>query len=89
MCVMEEFDKATFAQVPLTVTGDPLQPVAVRAGAEDAYKVGVSPLWRVGKKMLGVYLPFRFRAGRPFHAGPPWRAMELGLKGMSAALARR
>jgi sulfide:quinone oxidoreductase len=89
MCVMEEFDKATFAQVPLTVTGDRLQPVAVRAGAEDAYKVGVSPLWRVGKKMLGVYLPFRFRAGRPFHAGPPWRAMELGLKGMSAALARR
>jgi hypothetical protein len=66
-----------------------LQPVAVRAGAEDAYKVGVSPLWRIGKKMLGVYLPFRFRAGRPFHAGPPWRAMELGLKGMSAALARR
>jgi NADH dehydrogenase FAD-containing subunit len=89
MCVMEEFDKATFAKVPLTVTGDPLQPVAVRAGAEDAYKVGVSPLWRIGKKMLGVYLPFRFRAGRPFHAGPPWRAMELGLKGMSAALARR
>jgi sulfide:quinone oxidoreductase len=89
MCVMEEFDKATFAQVPLTVTGDPLRPVAVRAGADDAYKVGVSPLWRIGKKMLGIYLPFRFRAGQPFHAGPPWRAMELGLKGMSAALARR
>jgi sulfide:quinone oxidoreductase len=89
MCVMEEFDKATFAQVPLTVTGDPVRPVAVRAGADDAYKVGVSPLWRIGKKMLGVYLPFRFKAGRPFHAGPPWQAMELGLKGMSAALARR
>ncbi len=89
MCVMEEFDKATFAQVPLTVTGDPLRPVEVRAGASDAYKVGVSPMWRIGKKMLGIYLPFRFRAGQPFHAGPPWRAMELGLKGMSAALARR
>jgi NADH dehydrogenase FAD-containing subunit len=88
MCVMEEFDTATFAQVPLVLTGDPLRPVAVRPGADDAYKVGVSPLWRVGKKMLGIYLPFRFKAGQPFHAGPPWRAMELGLKGMSAALAR-
>jgi NADH dehydrogenase FAD-containing subunit len=89
MCVMEEFDKATFAQVPLELTGDPQQPVAVRANANGTYKVGVSPLWRIGKKMLGVYLPFRFKAGQPFHAGAPWRAMELGLKGMSTALARR
>jgi len=89
MCVMEEFDKATFAQVPLELTGDPAQPVVVRPDADGAYKVGVSPLWRIGKKMLGIYLPFRFKAGQPFHAGPPWRAMELGLKGMSAALARR
>jgi sulfide:quinone oxidoreductase len=89
MCVMEEFDKATFAQVPLEVTGDPLRPVVVRPDANGAYKVGVSPLWRIGKKMLGVYLPFRFRAGQPFHSGAPWRAMDLGLKGMSAALARR
>jgi sulfide:quinone oxidoreductase len=89
MCVMEEFDKATFAQVPLVVTGDPSHPVAVRAGANGAYKVGVSPVWRLGKKMLGLYLPFRFKAGKPFHSGPPWRAMETGLKVMSTALARR
>ena len=86
---MEEFDTATFAQVPLELTDDPAQPVAVRADANGAYKVGVSPLWRLGKKMLGIYLPFRFKAGQPFHAGPPWRAMELGLKGMSSALARK
>ncbi len=89
MCVMEEFDKATFAQVPLELTDNADHPVGVRPDADGAYRVGVSPLWRVGKKMLGIYLPFRFRAGQPFHAGPPWRAMELGLKGMSAALARR
>jgi sulfide:quinone oxidoreductase len=89
MCVMEELDTATFAQVPLEVTGDADRPVAVRAGADGDYRVGVSPLWRVGKKLLGLYLPFRFRAGRPFHAGVPWRAMEVGLKGMSATLARR
>jgi sulfide:quinone oxidoreductase len=43
----------------------------------------------LGKKLLGVYLPLRFRAGRPFHAGAPWRAMEVGLEGMSKTLARR
>jgi hypothetical protein len=51
--------------------------------------VGVSPAWRLGKKLLGLYLPFRFRAGLPFHAGAPWRAMDVGLKGMSTVLARR
>jgi sulfide:quinone oxidoreductase len=89
MCVMEEFDTATFAQVPLALTGDPSRPVEVRPESNGHYRVGVSPLWRVGKKILGLYLPFRFRAGRPFHAGAPWKAMELGLKGMSATLARR
>ncbi len=89
MCVMEELDKATFAQVPLELTGDESHPVAVRAEANGAYRVGVSPAWRLGKKLLGIYLPFRFRAGRPFHAGAPWHAMDVGLKGMSALLARR
>jgi NADH dehydrogenase FAD-containing subunit len=89
MCVMEEYDTATFAQVPLLVTGDPERPVAVRPDANGSYRVGVSPLWRLGKKMLGLYLPLRFRNGLPFHEGAPWRAMEAGLRGMSAALARR
>jgi hypothetical protein len=53
MCVMEEFDRATFAQVPLRLTGDPGRPVEVRPDANGTYKVGVSPVWRLGKKMLG------------------------------------
>ncbi len=89
MCVMEEFDRATFAQVPLRTTGDPLRPVEVRPDANGAYRVGVSPLWRLGKKALGIYLPLRFRNGLPFHQGAPWKAMELGLKGMSGVLARK
>jgi sulfide:quinone oxidoreductase len=89
MCVMEELDKATFAQVPLELTGEPEQAVAVRADADGAYRVGVSPAWRLGKKLLGVYLPFRCGAGRPFHAGAPWLAMDAGLKAMSTLLARR
>jgi sulfide:quinone oxidoreductase len=88
MCVMEMFDKATFAQVPLQLTGDAADPVAVRPGADGAYRVGVSPLWRLGKKTLALYLPLRFRRGHPFHAGAPWQAMETGLKGMARVLAK-
>jgi sulfide:quinone oxidoreductase len=88
MCVMEDYDKATFAQVPLQLTGDPERPVAVRAGADALYKVGSHPMWRLGKKMLGLYLPWRFTAGNPFHAGLPWNGMEFGLKVMSAVFAQ-
>jgi len=87
MCVMEMFDKATFAQVPLELTGDPASPVRVVATAADQYRVGVSPLWRLGKKSLGIYLPLQFRAGRPFHGGRAWQAMEVALHGMSRTLA--
>ncbi|MEU5872151.1 FAD-dependent oxidoreductase [Glycomyces sp. NPDC047369] len=87
MCVMEMLDKATFAQVPLQTTGDPAAPVRVDPDAGDDYLVGVSPLWRIGKKALGYYLPHQFGAGRPFHGGLPWHTMELGLKGMSRTLA--
>ncbi len=87
MCVMEQFDKATFAQVPLRLTGVPERPVEVRPDALALYKVGSSPAWRLGKKLLGIYLPWRFGAGNPFHAGLPWKGMEMGLKVMSRVLA--
>ncbi|MEU8511094.1 FAD-dependent oxidoreductase [Kitasatospora sp. NPDC048722] len=87
MCVMDMLDKATFAQVPLEATGDPAVPVRVAPDAGDRYRVGTSPAWRLGKKALGLYLPVRFRAGRPFHSGRPWQAMELALNGMARTLA--
>ena len=87
MCIMEMFDKATFAQVPLELTGDPTRPVAVRPDADGDYKVGTGATWRLGKKMLGATVPMRFHAGEPFHAGLGWQMMEVGLKGMSAVLA--
>ena len=87
MCVMEEFNKATFAQVPLKFTGDPDKPVAVNTEDEAHYKAGVSPLWRMGKSVLGLYLPWRFGHGKPFYAGFAWDAMNLGLKVMSKLLA--
>jgi sulfide:quinone oxidoreductase len=85
---MEQFDKATFAQVPLRLTGDPERPIEVRPGADGDYLVGSSPLWRAGKKMLGMSVPWRFGRGEPFHAGNFWRGMDVGLKGMSAVLAK-
>jgi NADH dehydrogenase FAD-containing subunit len=88
MCVMEELNKATFAQVPLKYTDDPTTPVAVDTSDPEHYRVGVSPLWRVGKKILGLYLPWRFGSGEPFHAGFAWEAMDLGLKVMARVMAR-
>jgi sulfide:quinone oxidoreductase len=88
MCVMEQFDKATFAQVPLRLTGVPDKPVEVEPAAMDAYKLGSSPVWRLGKKALSYYLPFRFALGNPFHAGVPWKGMEVGLKAMSGIMAK-
>lgn len=88
MCVMEQFDKATFAQVPLRLTGVPERPIEVNPADPGAYKVGSYAAWRLGKKALGYYLPFRFGLGNPFHAGLPWRGMEVGLKAMSRVLAK-
>jgi sulfide:quinone oxidoreductase len=87
MCIMEMFDKATFAQVPLELTGDPSRPVTVRPDAGADYKVGTGTTWRLGKKMLGATVPMRFHAGEPFHAGLAWQMMDVGLKGMSSVLA--
>ena len=88
MCIMEMFDTATFAQVPVELTGDPALPVRVRPDADGDYKVGTSPAWRIGKKMLGFSVPARFALGEPFHAGRTWQAMDVGIKAMSGVLAK-
>jgi NADH dehydrogenase FAD-containing subunit len=83
MCIMEQFDKATFAQVPLRLTGNPDAPVAVREEEPELYKVGSGPIWRIAKKMLGAAIPQRFTTGQPFHAGASWAMMEAGVKVMA------
>jgi NADH dehydrogenase FAD-containing subunit len=88
MCVMEQYDKATFAQVPLRLTGDPAHPTEVRPDADGDYRVGSSKAWRLGKKMLGRSVPWRFSRGEPFHGGAFWRGMDLGLRAMSGVLAK-
>jgi sulfide:quinone oxidoreductase len=86
MCVMEQFDKATFAQVPLRLTGDPEHPTEVRPYADGQYRVGSSKAWRAGKRMLGLSVPWRFGRGEPFHGGAFWRGMDIGLKAMARVL---
>jgi sulfide:quinone oxidoreductase len=88
MCVMEGLDRGTFAQVSLQIADTPGGLVEVRGDSDGLYKVGSSPIWRLGKMALGLYLPWRFKAGNPFHSGVPWKGMEAGLKLMSGALAR-
>ncbi len=88
MCVMEQFDKATFAQVPLRLTGDPERPIEVRPDADGDYRVGSAKTWRLGKKALGFSVPWRFSRGEPFHGGAFWRGMDTGLKAMSSLLAK-
>jgi sulfide:quinone oxidoreductase len=85
--VIDMLDTAAFAQLPLEVTGDPDHPVRLRSGAEAEYKVGVSPGWRMGKRMLASYLLMRFAAGEPFHAGAGWRLMDVGVHAMEGMLA--
>ena len=87
MCILEMFDTATFAKVPVELTGDEERPVRVRPDANGDYRVGTSPIWRLGKKTLGTTVPLRFAAGDPFHAGRVWQAMDVGLKAMAGVLA--
>jgi sulfide:quinone oxidoreductase len=87
MNVIDMLDRAAFAQVPLEATGDPDHPVGLRSGAEDDYKVGVSPAWRGGKRLFASYLLMRFSAGEPFRAGVGWRLMDVGVRAMSGMLA--
>jgi sulfide:quinone oxidoreductase len=82
LCVAQGLEKPAFAHVPLQLSGKPDSPFEVRMD-DELYKVGTSPVWRLGKIALGFYLPWRFKADNPFHEGAPWKGMEAGLRLMS------
>jgi sulfide:quinone oxidoreductase len=87
LSVIDMLDRAAFAQLPLEVTGDPDHPVRPRAGAEADYKLGVSPAWRMSKRMFASSVLMRFAAGEPFQAGAGWRLMDVGMRAMTGMLA--
>ena len=82
---MEQFDKATFAQVPLRLTGDASHPVEVRPDADGDYSVGsLAEPGGSARRCSAAPSPLRFGRGEPFHAGTFWRGMEAGLGGCPA-----
>jgi NADH dehydrogenase FAD-containing subunit len=83
MGVMEQFDGATFVQVPLQTTGLPQRPIEIRAKEHNRHRFGSGPAWRWGKKFLGVYVPWRFGTGEPFYTGVLWKGLETGFKVIS------
>lgn len=80
-------DRAAFAQLPVEPPADADHPVRLRCGAGAEYRVGVSPLWRKGKRMSTSYLLMRFAAGEPFHAGAGRRLMAVGMRATAGMLA--
>jgi sulfide:quinone oxidoreductase len=85
--VIDMLDRAAFAEVPFEATGDPDHPVRLGPGADANYKVGVSPAWRMSKRMFASSVLMRFAAGEPFRAGAGWRLMDVGARAMAGMLA--
>jgi sulfide:quinone oxidoreductase len=73
--VMEEFDTGLYAQAPFIDDGE----LRVAVDSPD-YKAGTSPLWRIGKRMLGTAVPWRFSQGEPFNAGLPSFGLDMSVK---------
>jgi NADH dehydrogenase FAD-containing subunit len=94
MRLMGAADASVFGRPPIAdpVTGASGMPhsEAVDSATMDAirsamYRIGSSPIWRLGKLALGTYLPWRFKAGNPFYNGLPWKGMEASLKSLAPA----
>lgn len=82
--VMEEFDTGLYAQATFSSEGG----LHVEVNSPD-YRAGASPLWRIGKRMLGTVVPWRFGQGEPFNAGLPSAGIDMGVKVLSGMVAAR
>lgn len=80
--VLEGWDDGMFAQTPFSLEGGLHVDVN-----NPQYRTGRSPLWRMGKKMLGTMVPWRFSHGEPFNAGLSSTGLELGVKIMTGMMA--
>lgn len=82
--VMEQLDTATFAQAPFAA--GPTEGSFEIDVEDPRYRVGTTPAWRLGKKIIASYLPWRFRAGEPVHAGIPWEGVGAGIEAATKVL---
>ncbi|HEY0994688.1 MAG TPA: FAD-dependent oxidoreductase [Gemmatimonadaceae bacterium] len=85
--LMDQLDTASFAQVPLRDDGEPAGELGATSDAL-RYRVGTSVLWRVAKRFVGVYVPWRYRQGLPCHGSTSGSVMNAGLRVMAGTLAR-
>jgi NADPH-dependent 2,4-dienoyl-CoA reductase/sulfur reductase-like enzyme len=85
--VIDMLDRAAFAQLPLELTDDPDHPVRLRAEAAAEYKLGVSPAWRMSRRVFASLVRMRFAAGQPFGAGAGRHLMDAGARAMAGRLA--
>ncbi len=82
MMVLEQLNRATFAQVPLKLG------LAADADIDSPhYRVGTTPFWRAGKATIGNLVMRRFREGKPLHSGLRWLGMDAARRLMAQALA--
>ncbi len=89
LCISDESDDY---RLPATGNSEPgtrnNELGTMRPDVNHLYKVGSSPIWRLGKMALGLYLPWRFKADNPFYANVPWKGIEAGVKLMSGPASR-
>jgi sulfide:quinone oxidoreductase len=85
VCILQQLDRATFAQVPLAAGDDGVTGVAAET---DQHRVGQSLLARAGRRAVSSLLLRRFRAGMPVHTGYSGIILETGRKVLSRTVAR-
>jgi sulfide:quinone oxidoreductase len=96
MRLMGAADASVFGRPPIAGTvngsnghalpaGEAVDSATMDAIRSAMYRIGSSPIWRLGKLALGTYLPWRFKAGNPFYSGLPWKGMEASLKAAAPA----
>jgi sulfide:quinone oxidoreductase len=85
--LMDQLDTASFAQVPLRDDGEPVGELGVTSDAL-GYRVGTSALWRLAKRFVGAYVPWRYRHGLPCHGSPSGSVVNAALRVMAGTLAR-
>jgi NADH dehydrogenase FAD-containing subunit len=76
----ENLDQAAFIQLPSRPHGLAATSMEIQSDLVHHYKIGSAPLWGLARRMVGAYLPWRFKADNPFHADAPWKGLELGLR---------
>lgn len=92
MRLMGAADASVFGRPPLAGPDNGIGPMppgemgdtaSMNAIRSAMYRIGSSPIWRLGRLALGTYLPWRFKSGNPFYNGLPWKGMEASLKSVA------